>query len=226
MASSLSAANSRHATWRIDASRRGADRDTRTSQIARWLTPGDLLTLSGELGAGKTAFARALIRSLTGDADLEVPSPTFTLMQIYDGRRFSDRSCRSLSHRDPDELAELGWDEAAEGALVLVEWPDRAGARLPPTGSILPCSRPDAGRRLPQSRALTGYGAFAARLDIARAVHNVLADPAWPMPSDSSCRAMLRPALRTARQARWRHGHIDDFAAAPGRPADPLWQIL
>jgi len=75
--------------------------------IAAALVPGDLITLSGDLGAGKTTFARALIRHLAGDATVEVPSPTFTLMQAYELPRFS------LVHADlyrltgPAELAEL-----------------------------------------------------------------------------------------------------------------------
>src|SRR5271165_5608544 len=100
--------------------------------IANSLEPGDLVTLSGDLGAGKTTFARALIRYLAGDATIEVPSPTFTLLQSYELPRFV------LVHADfyrlsgAAELAELGFEDLPEGAVVLVEWPDRAAGLLPP----------------------------------------------------------------------------------------------
>src|SRR5262249_62019189 len=91
--------------------------------IANSLERGDLVTLSGDLGAGKTTFARVLIRHLAGDAAIEVPSPTFTLMQVYELPQFP------LAHIDlyrlsgPAELAELGYDDLPDGAGALLEWP-------------------------------------------------------------------------------------------------------
>ncbi|AZN70289.1 tRNA (adenosine(37)-N6)-threonylcarbamoyltransferase complex ATPase subunit type 1 TsaE [Georhizobium profundi] len=98
--------------------------------IAVMLRNGDVLALSGELGAGKSTFARALIRAVADDPDLDVPSPTFTLVQSYELRL-------TIAHfdlyriTDPDELAELGFDEAVATGVVLVEWPERAGNMLP-----------------------------------------------------------------------------------------------
>ena len=100
--------------------------------IAATLEPGDLVTLSGDLGAGKTTFARALIRYLAGNDTIEVPSPTFTLLQSYELPRFP------LVHADlyrlsgAAELAELGFDDLPIGTIVLLEWPDRAAGFLPP----------------------------------------------------------------------------------------------
>src|SRR5471030_2565192 len=88
-----------------------------TADIAAQLEACDLITLSGDLGAGKTTFARALIRHLAGDERVDVPSPTFTLMQAYELPRFN------LVHADlyrlsgPGELAELGFEDASEDAV-------------------------------------------------------------------------------------------------------------
>ncbi len=99
-------------------------------RIAALARPGDAILLEGELGAGKTEFARAFIRAAADQPTLEVPSPTFTLVQSY------DVPVGLLHHFDlwrlsgPSDLSELGWDEAREG-IVLVEWPERLGGQRP-----------------------------------------------------------------------------------------------
>src|SRR5689334_24219727 len=94
--------------------------------IAALIEPGDLITLSGDLGAGKTTFARALIRHLAGNDAIEVPSPTFTLMQSYELPRFPLVHADLYRLNGPSELSELGVDDVAENSVVLLEWPDRA----------------------------------------------------------------------------------------------------
>jgi tRNA threonylcarbamoyl adenosine modification protein YjeE len=97
--------------------------------IAAILKPGDVLALEGDLGAGKTTLARAIIRALSGDPSLEVPSPTFTLVQSYEAR-IPARHFDLYRLSDPGELLELGFDEAREEGVVLVEWPERAGGLI------------------------------------------------------------------------------------------------
>ncbi|MDX3928451.1 MAG: tRNA (adenosine(37)-N6)-threonylcarbamoyltransferase complex ATPase subunit type 1 TsaE [Shinella sp.] len=104
--------------------------------IALALKPGDCLALSGDLGAGKSTFARAVIRAVADDDGLEVPSPTFTLVQTYPLRL-------PIAHfdlyriADPSEIDELGFDEALADGACLVEWPERAGDVLPDTAVTL-----------------------------------------------------------------------------------------
>jgi len=99
----------------------------RAAALAR---PGDAILLEGDLGAGKTAFARAFLRAISNDSKLDVPSPSFTLVQEYETAR------GTVTHYDlwrldgPAALAELGWDDARDG-IVLVEWPDRLGPHRP-----------------------------------------------------------------------------------------------
>ena len=111
-----------------------ADPDT-TAALARDIAPrlaaGDTLLLEGDIGAGKTTFARALIRARTGDPRLDVPSPTFTLVQTYDADGVEVWHCDLYRLTDPQEVLELGLDDAFADAISLIEWPDRLGADRP-----------------------------------------------------------------------------------------------
>src|SRR3954463_13387675 len=93
-------------------------------EVAALARPGDTILLEGPLGAGKTAFARAFLRAASGDSGLEVPSPTFTLVQSYDTKQGSVYHFDLWRLNGPKALAELGWEDTLE-AIVLVEWPDR-----------------------------------------------------------------------------------------------------
>src|SRR5215472_6356778 len=135
------------------------------TDLAGALEPGDLITLSGDLGAGKTAFARALIRHLAGDETIEVPSPTFTLVQSYELPRFTLVHADLYRVSSATELGELGLDDAPDGAVILMEWPDRAAGALPPDRldiafTLAPAAGPDV-----RHVRYTGYGAFAARAE-------------------------------------------------------------
>ena len=101
------------------------------ADLALLLGAGDIITLTGDLGAGKTTAARAMIRYLADD-ELEVPSPTFTLVQAYELPSFPLLHADLYRIADASELEEIGLSPFPDGTVVLVEWPERAGAALPP----------------------------------------------------------------------------------------------
>lgn len=112
-----------------------ADEDATTAlgeRLADLLRPGDCVLLEGPIGAGKSHLARAIIRARLGRME-DVPSPTFTLVQTYEtpaGQEIWHADLYRLSH--PDEVLELGLDDAFASAICLIEWPDRLGPHLPP----------------------------------------------------------------------------------------------
>jgi tRNA threonylcarbamoyladenosine biosynthesis protein TsaE len=120
--------------------------------VAARARPGDAILLEGPLGAGKSAFARAFLRSASRDPALEVPSPTFTLVQSYDLPASPAHHFDLWRLDGPGGLAELGWEEARDG-IVLVEWPDRLGTLRPAlTIALAPGDSADARRA-----TLTGW---------------------------------------------------------------------
>jgi tRNA threonylcarbamoyl adenosine modification protein YjeE len=100
--------------------------------MAARLKPGDVLFLGGDLGMGKSVFARALIRALTDEPGLDVPSPTFTLVQTYDTAKGPVWHFDLYRIKTPEEIWELGWEDALGEGIILVEWPSRLGNGLAP----------------------------------------------------------------------------------------------
>jgi N-acetylmuramate 1-kinase len=118
------------ATWTVPLSDAAAT-ERLAGRIARFLAAGDCLALSGEIGTGKTTLARALIRFVAQDAALDVPSPSFSLVQSYDLPRLCITHADLYRLEDASEDEELGLADAVDNGLLILEWPDRLGGRLP-----------------------------------------------------------------------------------------------
>ena len=127
--------------------------------IAALLRAGDAVCLSGPLGAGKSTLARSLIRALT-TPDEEVPSPTFTLIQAYEGAAFPIAHFDLYRLADPDEAYEIGLEEALDEGAALIEWSERLEGRLPADRLDIEISFSAEGR----IARLTPHGAWMARV--------------------------------------------------------------
>ena len=99
--------------------------------LADRLQPGDVVGLYGELGAGKTTLARGILRAAAGDPELIVPSPTFTLVEVYETERGTFWHFDLYRLEAPEQVYELGWEDALAEGIVLIEWPQRLGPLLP-----------------------------------------------------------------------------------------------
>jgi len=171
-------------------------------RIALKLAAGDVIALAGDLGAGKTTFARALIRAALGDPGAEIPSPTFSLVQTYTSPRLE------LAHLDlyrlagDDDLLELGFDELVANGAALVEWPERAPGLAAANRLDIHLSQ-GAG---PEQRTLrfVGHGTWAPRLARLEAMSDFLdAHAPWNsataayLQGDASARAYARLTSRS-----------------------------
>jgi tRNA threonylcarbamoyladenosine biosynthesis protein TsaE len=128
--------------------------------VAQRLQAGEAVCLSGPLGAGKSTLARALVRALT-TPDEEVPSPTFTLVQFYEGPRLNVAHFDLYRLTSPEEAYEVGLDEALDDGAAVIEWPERLEGDLPPDRLDIEIEPADdaAGRRV----RLTPHGAWEGR---------------------------------------------------------------
>ncbi len=106
------------------------DTKTLARGLAKITQKGDIFLLEGDLGAGKTTFARFFIRSFLGD-EAQIPSPTFTLAQTYVTPQFLIWHFDLYRIEDEDELQELGLEEALSSGVSLIEWPERLGSQKP-----------------------------------------------------------------------------------------------
>jgi len=116
-------------------------------RFAAQLTLGDTVLLQGDLGSGKTFFARSLIRARMGDggATQEIPSPSFTLVQTYATPAAEIWHADLYRLADPQEILELGLDDALETAICLIEWPERWAEDWPPRSVCLRFAVPQGG---------------------------------------------------------------------------------
>jgi N-acetylmuramate 1-kinase len=144
------------------------------ADLALLIGPGDVITLSGDLGAGKTAAARALIRYLADDETLEVPSPTFTLAQDYDLPAFPLVHADLYRVNDSSELEEIGLSPLPEGAVALIEWPERAPGALPPDRIDIAFNHRPALGSTARAAEITGHGNAAAQVARLKALRQFL----------------------------------------------------
>src|SRR5712672_4463497 len=175
--------------------------ETATAQLmddlALLIGPGDVITLSGDLGAGKTSAARAMIQYLADDA-IEVPSPTFTLAQAYDLPPFPLLHADLYRVNHPNELEEIGLSPLPEGTTALIEWPERAAGALPQDRIDIALShRPVLGSTA-RAAEITGYGKAAAQVARLKALREFLDGAGYVeakrlrMPGDASTRSYAR----------------------------------
>jgi tRNA threonylcarbamoyl adenosine modification protein YjeE len=168
------------------------------ADLALLIGPGDLITLSGDLGTGKTAAARALIRYVAGDSTIEVPSPTFTLAQSYDLPAFPLLHADLYRINDASELEEIGLSPLPDGVVALIEWPERARPALPADRIDIAFSHRPALGSTARAAEVTGLGKAAAQVKRLEALRQFLDMAGFidarreRMPGDASTRSYAR----------------------------------
>src|SRR3954467_9847159 len=197
--------------------------ETATAQLmadlALLVGPGDVITLSGDLGAGKTAAARAMIRYLSGDDALEVPSPTFTLIQSYDLPSFSLVHADLYRVNDPTELEEIGLTPLPEGAVALIEWPERAASALPADRIEIALSHRPALGSTARAAEISGFGKAGAQVARLKALRHFLDAAGYT----EAMRQRVAGDASTRSYARLlRDDHSVILMNSPRRPDTPL----
>jgi tRNA threonylcarbamoyl adenosine modification protein YjeE len=168
------------------------------ADLALLIGPGDVITLSGDLGAGKTAAARAMIRYLAGDDTIEVPSPTFTLAQSYELPSYPLVHADLYRVNDAIELEEIGLSPLPEATVVLIEWPERAASAMPADRIDIALSHRPAMGSSARAAEITGYGKAAAQVERLKVLRQFLADAGYAdarrqrMAGDASTRSYAR----------------------------------
>ncbi|MGJ5175145.1 tRNA (adenosine(37)-N6)-threonylcarbamoyltransferase complex ATPase subunit type 1 TsaE [Bradyrhizobium oligotrophicum] len=168
------------------------------ADLALLIGPGVLITLTGDLGAGKTAAARAMIRYLADEPELDVPSPTFTLAQSYDLPSFQLVHADLYRISDASELEEIGLSPLPEATVVLIEWPERAGDALPIDRIDIALRHDPAEGDTARSAVITGTGTAAAIVARLKALRDFLAEAGHTrsrrerMAGDASTRSYAR----------------------------------
>ncbi|MFL6815083.1 MAG: tRNA (adenosine(37)-N6)-threonylcarbamoyltransferase complex ATPase subunit type 1 TsaE [Bradyrhizobium sp.] len=168
------------------------------ADLALLIAPGDVVTLSGDLGAGKTAAARAMIRYLASDEALEVPSPTFTLVQTYDLPSYPLLHADLYRVSNALELEEIGLSPLPEGTVALIEWPERAPSALPADRIDIALTYRAALGSTARAAEITGYGKAAAQVARLKALRQFLDAAGYAeakrlrMPGDASTRSYAR----------------------------------
>lgn len=120
-------------------------------RLAEVAEKGDIFALFGTLGMGKSVLSRAFIQSFTGEID--VPSPTFTLLQTYETDKYDIYHFDLYRLKDPDEIFELGMEEAMYNGVCLIEWPEKMGGYLPKRAVRVELKPEKNGRRITFSTA-------------------------------------------------------------------------
>ena len=146
-------------------------------ELSFYLAPGDVVTLTGDLGAGKTTIARAVIHALAPEqGDFDVPSPTFTLVQAYDFTRVPVYHFDLYRIEQTEDVFELGYDDAAADGAVLIEWPDRMADLLPPDRLDIALADANGEGRAAE---ITGHGVWQARVARMAATAEFVASSDW-----------------------------------------------